>query len=156
MTVFIKSSVENIKLDLVLSIFLIIAGLGLPSCAVDKTGTPNKKIIPVDKAKEQIIQLAELEIDIIQLEAYLEYLNEEIQTSLNVELGVLMLYGMSEKETPTQIKLVEIYANQAAYESHIASPYFQKYKIGTADMVKSLKLTRMNSIDALNEAKESQ
>ena len=102
---------------------------------------------------QQIIQLAELEIDSAQLDVYLDFLTEEVETSLAIEPGVLMLNAMQEEDHPTKVKLVEIYANQTAYKSHIASPHFQKYKKGTANMVKSLKLTRMQSINASAMAK---
>ena len=35
---------------------------------------------------------------------------------------------------------LEIYADRAAYESHITTPHFRKYKEGTLDMVLSLEL----------------
>jgi len=104
---------------------------------------------------QQIIQLAELEIDSAQLDVYLDFLTEEVETSLAIEPGVLMLNAMQEEDHPTKVKLVEIYANQTAYESHIASPHFQKYKKGTAIMVKSLILTRMQSINASAIAKRN-
>lgn len=36
--------------------------------------------------------------------------------------------------------ILEIYADRAAYESHITTPHFRKYKEGTLDMVLSLEL----------------
>jgi quinol monooxygenase YgiN len=87
-----------------------------------------------------ITRLAELEIDPRQLEQYLVLLREEIETSLRLEPGVLMLNAVAIKDAPTQIRLLEVYADQQAYESHIASPHFIKYKTQTAKMVLSLRL----------------
>jgi quinol monooxygenase YgiN len=42
---------------------------------------------------------------------------------------------------------LEIYANKEAYESHLKTPHFQKYKTTTAEMVKDLKLIDMEAID---------
>ncbi|MBQ6769543.1 MAG: antibiotic biosynthesis monooxygenase, partial [Bacteroidales bacterium] len=62
------------------------------------------------------------------------------ETSTKVEPGVLTLFSMQAKEDPCKIYILEIYANQAAYQSHIQTAHFKKYKEGTAKMVKSLKL----------------
>lgn len=86
------------------------------------------------------VRLAELEIDPVHLEPYKAALREEIATSIRVEPGVLTLYAVSVKDHPTQIRLFEMYANAAAYEAHLQSPHFKKYKTETAGMVKSLRL----------------
>ena len=88
----------------------------------------------------RMVRLAELEIDPAHLEPYKAALREEIATSIRVEPGVLTLYAVSVKDHPTQIRLFEMYANAAAYEAHLQSLHFKKYKSGTAGMVKSLKL----------------
>src|SRR5947209_1833391 len=87
---------------------------------------------------KQVVQLAKLEIDPAQLDNYKAALKEEVETALRVEPGVLMLYAMADKENPTRITLLEIYADQTAYQAHLQSPHFRKYKTGTKDMVKSL------------------
>jgi quinol monooxygenase YgiN len=91
-------------------------------------------------SQDRVVRLAELEIDSAQLEAYKALLQEEIDTSIRVEPGVLNLYAVSVKGHATQIRLFEIYANTVAYETHLQSPHFKKYKNDTAGMVKSLKL----------------
>ena len=47
---------------------------------------------------------------------------------------------MSENDNPTQFTIVEIYDNEEAYKSHLKTPHFLKYKNGTIEMVKDLKL----------------
>ena len=90
--------------------------------------------------KNQMVRFAKLVIDSTQLESYKAMLKEEIETSVRVEPGVLTLYAVSEKEKPTHITILEIYADTAAYQSHLQTPHFIKYKNGTKDMVKSLEL----------------
>jgi quinol monooxygenase YgiN len=90
--------------------------------------------------KQQMVRLAKLEIDSAQLESYRTFLKEEIETSVRVEPGVLTLYAVYEKERPTQVTILEIYADSAAYKAHIKTPHFLKYKNGTVKMVKSLEL----------------
>jgi quinol monooxygenase YgiN len=88
----------------------------------------------------RVVRLAELEIDSGQLNEYTAALREQIEASIRVEPGVLALYAVSVKDHPDQIRLFEMYADTAAYEAHLESPHFKKYKAATAGMVKSLKL----------------
>jgi quinol monooxygenase YgiN len=90
--------------------------------------------------KTQVVRLAKLVIDPAQLENYKALLKEGVEASVKREPGVLTLYAVSEKENPTHFTILEIYANDAAYKSHILTPHFLKYKNGTKDMVKSLEL----------------
>jgi quinol monooxygenase YgiN len=93
------------------------------------------------------VRLAELEIDPAQLDAYKMALREEIETSIRVEPGVLTLYAVSVKGHGNQIRLFEMYANQAAYEAHLQSDHFKKYKSATAAMVKSLRLIETEPLE---------
>ncbi|SOD80078.1 putative quinol monooxygenase [Spirosoma fluviale] len=90
--------------------------------------------------KPQLVRMAQIVVDPAQLEAYNAALKEEIDASIRLEPGVLTLYAMSEKDNPTHITILEIYADSAAYKAHIQTPHFLKYKTGTKDMVTSLKL----------------
>jgi len=90
--------------------------------------------------KNQMVRLAKLVIDSVQLENYNALLKEEIETSVRLEPGVLTLYAVAEKNNPTHITILEIYADTVAYKLHLQTPHFIKYKNGTKDMVKSLEL----------------
>lgn len=61
--------------------------------------------------------------------------------SQRTEPGVLTMYAVADKENPCLITILETYASKDAYEKHIASPHFQKYKHGTLKMVKNLVLS---------------
>lgn len=90
--------------------------------------------------KKPVVRLAKLVIDGPQLDRYKDLLKEEIEASVRLEPGVKTLYAVSEKNRPTHFTILEIYADSAAYQSHIKTPHFLKYKTGTASMVKSLEL----------------
>ena len=90
--------------------------------------------------RRPIVRIAELEIDPEQLDAYKAILAEEQEASVRLEPGVLMLHSVQLAENPAQIRLLEAYADQAAYEAHVRSPHFLRYKTSTEKMVKSLKL----------------
>jgi len=96
--------------------------------------------------KGQMVRLAKLVIDSQQLENYTSLLKEEIETSVRVEAGVLTLYAVSEKDNPTHITILEIYADSASYKAHLQTPHFIKYKNGTKEMVKSLELVEATPI----------
>ncbi|MBX2898569.1 MAG: antibiotic biosynthesis monooxygenase [Cyclobacteriaceae bacterium] len=92
------------------------------------------------QTSQQVVRVAKLVIDSAQVEAYRQLLKEGIETSVKVEPGVITLYAVSEKNRPTHFTILEIYASQAAYEAHLKTPHFLKYKNGTMGMVKSLEL----------------
>jgi quinol monooxygenase YgiN len=93
-----------------------------------------------------IVRLAELEIDPDQMDSYRTLLSEEIEASIALEPGVLVLYAVADKGTRNKVRVFEIYANQAAYEEHLATPHFIRYKTLTADMVRSLRLIETDPI----------
>ena len=97
--------------------------------------------------KNMIIRISEIEIDSIYLEEYKVILKEEARASVELEPGVISIYPMYQKAKPTQVRILEIYANKEAYESHLKTPHFQKYKTTTLKMVRSLKLIDMEAID---------
>jgi quinol monooxygenase YgiN len=94
----------------------------------------------------KIVRIAELEIDPGQLEAYRALLSEEIEASVEKEPGVLMVHAVAERERPERIRILEVYANRAAYEAHLTTPHFLKYKEGTADMVRALRLVDVDPV----------
>src|SRR5438034_6785117 len=90
--------------------------------------------------KTQMVRLAKLVVDSTQLENYKAALKEEVETSVRLEPGVLTLYAVSEKDKPTHITILEIYADTVAYKTHLQTPHFINYKTGTKNMIKSLEL----------------
>ena len=95
---------------------------------------------------ERIVRLAEIEVEPEFLKEYMAFAKEVGETSVKVEPGVLTLFSMQTKEDPCKIYILEIYADQEAYQSHIQTAHFKKYKEGTAKMVKSLKLIDVNPL----------
>lgn len=116
-------------------ILAVVAGAMFAGILVSNSRSEAAEIHP-----ERLVRLAELEIDPAQLAAYRAALREEIETSVRVEPGVLALYAVAVKDHPNQIRLFEMYANPAAYQAHLQSAHFKKYKAATAEMVKSLRL----------------
>jgi quinol monooxygenase YgiN len=57
-----------------------------------------------------------------------------------------MLHAIAMRDDPTQIRLLEVYSDQTAYEAHLQSPHFLRYKALTAAMVLSLQLFETDPI----------
>ena len=86
------------------------------------------------------VRISRIVVDPDKLTEYNDFLKEEIEDSMRLEPGVLTLYATSEKDHPNRITILEIYASEDAYLSHIKTSHFLKYKNGTLDMVKELEL----------------
>lgn len=97
-----------------------------------------------------IVRLSKIEVWPQFLDEYIQYVTEVGEISLRTEPGVLTMYAVSEKENPCQITILETYASKEAYDRHIASAHFQKYKQGTLHMVKSLVLSDQTPLNPAN------
>jgi alkylhydroperoxidase/carboxymuconolactone decarboxylase family protein YurZ/quinol monooxygenase YgiN len=106
----------------------------------------SKSIVPVIEP-DMIVRISEIEIVPEYLEEYKSILKQEAVASVKIEPGVIAIFPMYQQENPNQIRIIEIYANKAAYQSHIKTPHFLHYKTSTLKMVKGLKLVDMQSID---------
>ena len=94
----------------------------------------------------QMTRLSKITVDADHLPAYRDELAEEVRASMALEPGVLSLYAVFDKEDPTRLTILEIYASREAYEQHLKSPHFLKYKNGTLHMVKSLELVDVDPL----------
>ena len=119
--------------------------------------------VSAQQQDQMMVRLSEIEIDPAYLDEYKAILKEESAASVKLEPGVIAIFPMYQKESPTSIRILEMYANKAAYEQHLKTSHFQKYKTTTLKMVKALKLVDMESLDAatmplvfkkLNQGKE--
>ncbi len=95
---------------------------------------------------KQMVRMAVLEIDSLQINQYKAALIEEIRASIKKEKGVKTLYAVAEKDKPYLIRILEIYASQEAYQKHLKTPHFLKYKSTTSSMVKHLQLIEVDPL----------
>ena len=131
-----------------------------PTYSYIATGEIIGKCLNLDKepsmcAKEPmtadgIVRLSKVEVYPQYLDEYMKYATEVGEISLRTESGVLTMYAVGEKENPCKITILETYASREAYEKHIASEHFQKYKQGTLHMVKSLVLSDQTPLNPAN------
>lgn len=131
-----------------------------PTYSYLATGEVIGKCLQLDKAPamcdkepmavDGIVRLSKIEIYPQYLDAYMKYAAEVGEVSLRTEPGVLTMYAVSEKENPCRVTILETYASRGAYEKHIASEHFQRYKQGTLHMVKSLILSDQTPLNPAN------
>ena len=110
-------------------------------------GQANEKPTAAIAAANMIVRIAEIEVYPQYLTEYLEIANEVDRLSIEHEPGVICLYPMQSAEDSTKIRILEIYASEEAYQQHLKTDHFQKYKQGTLHMVKDLKLPTMKPLD---------
>jgi quinol monooxygenase YgiN len=92
------------------------------------------------------VRVADIEVDPAQREAFISAVREEMEESVRVEPGVLALYAVAEKDAPSRLRFFEIYADEAAYDAHLASPHFRKYRTTTEPMITSRVLTETEPV----------
>ena len=107
----------------------------------------SQKVTSVQSSDELIVRIAEIEVYPEYLNEYLAYASEVDRLSVEREPGVICLFPMQDPADSCQIRILEIYANDAVYQAHLKTDHFQKYKQGTLKMVKSLKLNTMRPMD---------
>lgn len=131
-----------------------------PTYSYIATGEIIGKCLNLDKqpgmcAKEQmaddgIVRLSKIEVYPQFLDEYMKFVTEVGEVSLRTEPGVLTMYAVGEKDNPCKITILETYASKDAYDKHIASKHFKKYKQGTLHMVKSLVLSDQTPLNPAN------
>ena len=103
-----------------------------------------------EMAANGIVRLSKIEVYPEFLDEYIKYVTEVGEISLRTEPGVLTMYAVAEKGNPCKITILETYASKEAYDKHIASAHFQKYRQGTLHMVKSLVLSDQAALNPAN------
>ena len=99
-----------------------------------------------DHNGNMIVRISEIEVYPQYLDDYLGFATMVAETSVRKEKGVISIYPMMKIEDNSQIRILEIYQDNEAYQKHIASKHFQEYKQKTLHMVKSLDLVDMYQI----------
>ena len=132
-------NVGNTPETLTAAVIQCLPYIGFPA-AIKALRIIKQEYVRLVPAENNLVRLSKIIVDPAQLDAYNVFLKEEIEASMRLEPGVLTLYATYEKDAPHHVTILEIYADSVAYESHLKTPHFQKYKQGTIEMVQELKL----------------
>jgi quinol monooxygenase YgiN len=96
--------------------------------------------VAAEGVKRPYIRLAELEIEPTQMKSFSLAVKEGVEAAVSVEPGVLALYVVHEKDQPNRVRVFEMYTDEAAYQTHLQTPHFRKFRDTTDKMVKSRRL----------------
>ncbi|TBO44873.1 putative quinol monooxygenase [Pedobacter kyonggii] len=91
-------------------------------------------------------RIAKIQVYPQYLEEYKAALAEHAKDAVLLEPGVLALQAVYDKSNPRNVTVFEVYANEEAYQIHLKTKHFLKYKNGTLKMVKSLDLVEVAPI----------
>jgi quinol monooxygenase YgiN len=95
---------------------------------------------------ERKFRIAKIQVYPQYLTQYKAALAEHAKEAVKQEPGVLSLQAVYDKLQPTNVTVFEVYADDQAYQSHLKTKHFLKYKNGTLKMVKSLELVEVAPI----------
>jgi quinol monooxygenase YgiN len=90
-----------------------------------------------ETSPDRYVRIATLEIDPAQVDAFAAAAREVGQASVRSEEGCLVLYAVAEKLVPGRVQVFEIYRDPAAYQAHLSTPHFKKFRATTDAMVRS-------------------
>ncbi|WP_090885662.1 putative quinol monooxygenase [Pedobacter rhizosphaerae] len=91
-------------------------------------------------------RIAKIQVYPQYLDEYKTALAEHAKAAVLLEPGVLALQAVYDKANPQNVTVFEVYASEKAYEIHLKTKHFLKYKNGTLKMVKSLELVEVAPI----------
>ena len=94
----------------------------------------------------QMVRIAKIKVDPAQLNQYTQALKEQMASAIALEPGVLFYHAVADLKDPSRITILEVYTNLAAYQAHIATPHFLKYKDTVKEMVKELVLEDVKTV----------
>ncbi len=94
----------------------------------------------IAQSVNKMYRIAKIKVDVNQLGQYKSALREQMNTAIKLEPGVLSYTVVADKKDSTSITILEVYASLEAYQSHILTTHFKKYKETVKDMVLTLDL----------------
>jgi len=103
------------------------------------------------QAQNNMYRIAKIKVDVNQIEQYKSALKEQMNAAIKLEPGVLSYTVVADKKDASLITIMEVYANQEAYQSHILTPHFKKYKDTVKNMVLSLELIDTELVERVHK-----
>jgi 4-carboxymuconolactone decarboxylase len=129
-------NITRVNLVLFLTIVNLLLGIAANAQTKDRSSDRDK----------WMVRIAKIKVDSAWLKEYKLAIEEHTKAALELESGVLTLYALQDKVHPENVTVLEIYASKEAYQLHIKSAHFIKYKTSTLHMVKSLELIDVDPI----------
>lgn len=99
-----------------------------------------KPELPTASTQDLFIRLIHIQLDPSTVTDYHKLVKNVMKPGIKKEPGVLVMYAVAKKNNPTHIYVLEVYANTTAYEKHLKTAHFLKYKRTSKNMVRLLQL----------------
>ena len=74
-----------------------------------------------------------------------------MNAAIKLEPGVLSYTVVADNKDASLITIMEVYANLEAYQAHILTPHFKKYKDTVKNMVLSLELIDTELVERVHK-----
>jgi quinol monooxygenase YgiN len=97
-------------------------------------------------SQDLLIRLIKMEIDSREINNFKALAKDVMLPGIKKEDGVLVMYAVAQKNAPTQVSILEVYADSVAYEKHLNTQHFLKYKTASGKMVKSVTFINVKPI----------
>lgn len=98
-----------------------------------------------------IVNIAELDVDPVQVEAFKAAVKEEMDDSVRIEPGVHAIYAVAHKNDPAKFMFFEIYASRQAQDEHRKTPHFRKFLDITKDMVRGRRIVETDAVHLVSK-----
>jgi quinol monooxygenase YgiN len=98
------------------------------------------------RSQDLLIRLIKMEIDSREIDNFKELAENVMLPGIKKEPGVLVMYAVAQKNDPTHVSILEVYADSVAYDKHLRTQHFVKYKADSGKMVKSVTFIDVKAI----------
>jgi quinol monooxygenase YgiN len=132
-----KISIRNLNLFKLTFALFFVCGL---APANDRSVTRNTmkpvKTFAENASLSAYVRWSELEVDPAQIDLFRALGRENVRETRRNDPGVLAFYWAGEKNSPNHIRVLEVYADESAYKTHLASAHYQKFRDGSRPLLK--------------------
>jgi (4S)-4-hydroxy-5-phosphonooxypentane-2,3-dione isomerase len=90
--------------------------------------------------------IAEFEVKPDQLERFLELAKTDASQSVANEPGCRQFDVTLDREQPNRVVLYEVYADEAAFDAHLATPHLAAFRAGIEGLVVSRHVRRLTRV----------
>jgi autoinducer 2-degrading protein len=90
--------------------------------------------------------IAEFEVKPDQLERFLELARTDASQSVAKEPGCHQFDVTVDREQPNRVVLYEVYADAAAFDSHVEMPHLKAFRAGIEDLIVSRQVRRLTRV----------
>ncbi|MCA0176134.1 MAG: antibiotic biosynthesis monooxygenase [Proteobacteria bacterium] len=108
----------------------------LIACGLAQAGDPP---LTADTASSAYVRWSQLDVDPARMDRFVELGQDNLRASRR-EAGVRAFYWASDKDQPGRVRVLEVYADESAYKTHLASAHYQAFRDASRPLLKGYAL----------------